>query len=460
MRTAEEILVRRQYGREDAQTETTCPRWMTISACLLLMLSAMGDWKAINAQYGGLMKGLTVGVIGLGVLLMCMRPSRERLRQVQKPLLVCLSLMVALLLWSLVIWILNMTDKAAFLRGCEKLLYQSIAVLSAGALVYLLGTRAIDAFTLSVCTANGLMMLLELPNYGLVESIRSLVQCIGSFGDATGYARALEIHDLTFVMGQLMLYYALFAQAKTAQEKRWRWACLCATTFFFLVGMKRIAMPGLLVFGVLALLLRGRHSSGKWLLVLGVGWMVVFFFYIWAVRSGLVTLALQYLHIDMMGRDYVWMMATPHYDFSITYLGKGFEYVDAIVAQWVSEGTMDKALAFHNDILKVFVELGFPGMCLWGGLQYIVFPLLFRRYGNGDTALLYMMALSYMTVTYMTDNTSFYFWSTLCLRLLPLTHCVQCRRETAPQRRWRRPTREETRAQQQQLMQEEYTCHG
>ena len=32
----------------------------------------------------------------------------------------------------------------------------------------------------------------------------------------------------------------------------------------------------------------------------------------------------------MMGRDYLWSMANPYYEFSVTYLGHGFEYVDTI----------------------------------------------------------------------------------------------------------------------------------
>lgn len=459
MRTVEEILIRKPAGREKASEVQACPRWMVLGAWFLLVLAAMGDWKAINAQYGGLMKGFTVGVIGLAVLFACIYPSQERWHRVQQPMLVCLSLMATLFVYSLFIWIWNVTDQVALVRGCEKILYQSIAILGAVALVYLFGTKAINLFTLSICTANGLMMLLELPNYGLAESMKSLWACVRSFGNATGYARALEIHDLTFVMGQLMLYYALFAPKKTAQDKRWRWTCLGMTTFFFLVGMKRIAIPGLLIFALMARILRGKRGLGKWLSLMGAGWMVLFFLYIWAVRNGWVTQTLQALHIDMMGRDYVWMMATPHYDFSVTYLGKGFEYVDAIVAQWMADGTMDKALAFHNDILKVFVELGFPGMCLWGGLQYVVYPRFFARYADDDTALLYMMLLSYMTVTYLTDNTAFYFWSTMCLRLLPLTHCIMCQQTHAPVRCWQGPTREATRIQQQRAMQEENACH-
>ena len=62
--------------------------------------------------------------------------------------------------------------------------------------------------------------------------------------------------------------------------------------------------------------------------------------------------------IDMMGRDYLWQLVGEHYDFSIGYMGHGFEYVDSIVANWYSSGLINHPYPFHNDILKVFVEMG------------------------------------------------------------------------------------------------------
>jgi len=68
--------------------------------------------------------------------------------------------------------------------------------------------------------------------------------------------------------------------------------------------------------------------------VWGVAWVVFFFLYIYAVRSGLVSKLLHITGIDMMGRDYLWSLANDYYDLSITYVGHGFEYVDTIVTEW------------------------------------------------------------------------------------------------------------------------------
>ena len=57
--------------------------------------------------------------------------------------------------------------------------------------------------------------------------------------------------------------------------------------------------------------------------------------------------------------------------------------------------------------------------------------------------MLYMAILSYMTVTYLTDNTAFYFWSCIGLRLIPMSFSYRISK-TEQQKPWRAPTPQET----------------
>ena len=84
-------------------------------------------------------------------------------------------------------------------------------------------------------------MLLSIPGYGFAASIQSLVTCLITFGDADGYALQLEIHDLTFVFGQMILYYA-FLLLVLPGRKAQALAVSAALLLVFLVGMKRIAI--------------------------------------------------------------------------------------------------------------------------------------------------------------------------------------------------------------------------
>ena len=458
MRTLDQILTKKDYSRKTPASlfYKDSPLWqklLAIGCVFFLSVAGLGEWKVLNGMLGGLPKAITLGVIGLAMLYTLFYPDEKRLREIWKPTLLYMSLMVALFFWSMVIWIKNFATVSSMIRSCSKLVFQSIAILTAVALVYLFREKAIELFTISICITNGAIMLLCIPDYGVAASIQSLVTCLVTFGEAVGYARQLEIHDLTFVFGQMILYYAVFAPRTTRQEKRKRWLYLLACIWFFLVGMKRIAIPAVVLFILIALLLRKRKVPSWFYPAVGVCYILFFLVFLYGVRNGIVSRLLNSVGVDMMGRDYLWSMANPYYEFSVTYLGHGFEYVDTIIGQWYSAGLINHPYPFHNDILKVFVEVGFPGFLLWSGIQYVLTPLFWQRYADQQTALLYMCELGYMTVTYLTDNTAFYFWSAMALRLVTLAYAMERKKPPEP-KVWMPDSRQEMRDRIRILMKE------
>lgn len=427
-------------SRKDRMIETL-PK---VSVVFLMVCASMGEWKVINAILWGLPKAVCLGVICIAVAYGFIRPDLKRVKQLAAPLLVYMGLIAFLMLWSVAIWIMNFSEVASISRGASKMMYQTICVLTAVSAVYLFGVEAIDLFALSVCITNGLIMILEIPNYGLSESINSLINCVVKFGDAVGYSRALEIHDLTFVFGQLMIYYGVFSPRETAEGKKKSRRLLIACSFFFIVGMKRIAIPAVILFIAVAAVLKNRKNLTFFYVVSGVCTVIFFLLFIYGVRNGVVSKICNAAGIDMMGREYLWQLAGPYYRFSPTYMGRGFEFVDKIVVEWYSVGLINHAYPFHNDILKVFVELGFPGFLLWSVIQYILYPVFFSKYGDTKSAVLYCSVLGYMTVTYLTDNTAFYFWSTLSLKLIVLGYTVYRREIKRKQEElWRPPSKDD-----------------
>lgn len=458
MRTLDQILTKKDYSRKTPASlfYKDSPLWqklLTIGCVFFLAGAGLGEWKPINTTLGGLPKAISLGVIGLAVLYTLFYPDETRLREIWKPTLLYMSLMAALFSGRWSSGSKALTAVPSMIRSCSKLVFQSIAILTAVALVYLFREKAIDLFTISICIANTAIMLLSIPGYGLAASIQSLVTCLITFGDADGYALQLEIHDLTFVFGQMVLYYAVFAPHSTLQEKRKRRRYLLLCCWFFLVGMKRIAIPAVVLFILIALLLRKRKVPSWFYPAVGGCYILFFLAFLYCVRNGIITALLLRFGIDMMGRDYLWSMANPYYEFSITYLGHGFEYVDTIIAQWYNAGLLNQAIPFHNDILKVFVEVGFPGFLLWSGIQYVLTPLFWQRYADQQTALLYMCELGYMTVTYLTDNTAFYFWSAMALRLVTLAYAMERKKPPEP-KVWMPDSRQEMRDRIRILMKE------
>lgn len=418
--------------------------FLKIIFAFLTICAAMGECLRINAVLAGIPKAITVGIIAVAIAYALIAPDIKKLKTLFFPTVLYLSLIAFLMIWSLIIWIMHFSDTASIIRGGAKMIYQTISILTAISAVCMFGFESINLFTLSLCITNGIIMLSEIPNYGLAESVNSLITCIIGFGETEGYAAQLEIHDLTFVFGQLIIYYAAFAPTENPQEKKKRIKYLTACIFFFIVGMKRIAIPAVILFVLAALMIRNRKKSTLFFLISGVSAILLFFLYIYGVRSGAVSKIFNLLGIDMMGRDYIWQLTNKYYTLSPIYMGNGFEFVDTVARQWVEEGILNAGFMFHNDILKVFVELGFPGFLIWSVLQYVIYPIFWLKYADAKTACLYWCILGYMTITYLTDNTAFYFWSTMSLKLVVLAYAVQRKKNfLREERAWKPPTKAE-----------------
>ena len=458
MHDVSSVLTKKNYGRKNPLLQGSAfrqPRWMELLGVLLFAVAGLGEGKSINAVLGGLPKAVTLGFVGLAVLEFFIRGDFDRVRRMAGPSGLYILYLGVLAAWSMFIWVHNFTVFTSITRGVEKILYQSIATVVAICCVYLYGQVSIDLFTIGICIANLMILFSEVPAYGVGESVVSLMTSILSLGNNTyGYAERLEIHEVTFLEGMLLLYYLFYSPKETKQQRKRNWILAGCTTFFILAGMKRILIPALFISAAYIWILRKCKNADKLVLWTGIAWVVLFWVYLIMVHYGYVSLILNKLGINMMGRDYIWGLAKQYYTFSPTFIGLGFEAVDAMVTQFYQQGLIDVAYPLHNDILKVFVELGFPGLCFWCAFLYIVLPVYWTKKYGMEAGILYFAILNPLSMTYLTDNTAFYFWCTMGLRMIPLAvFCTDRRLKKQPKNRpkWQPPSAQ----QMQSMIQEE-----
>ena len=212
--------------------------------------------------------------------------------------------------------------------------------------------------------------------------------------------------------------------------------------FFIILGLKRSTLPAVLLVCVYVKLLRMTKKPEKLIMATGIGLFVFCYVYLWLTRSGILVAFMESIGIDMMGRDVLWSLPNDYYTLSPFWKGLGFEAVTDLVNTWHQAGLINRAYPLHNDILKIFIELGAAGFTLWAGINYILYPSYWMRQHGAQTGLLYMALLAYMTVTYLTDNTAFYFWSCIGLRLIPMSFSYRTA-EPEKQPRWQAPSPEE-----------------
>ena len=419
-----------------------CPAFVLFLAVACTVLAGLGDWKVLNNAYGGLPKAIVLGTIVCAFLNFLVAADFANLKKAMRFFPIFLLLIAVYSLISMYIWIADFSKAASISRAGQKILFQTITIIYAVFMCYLLEDRAINSLFFSMCATNTAIILLELPKYGIKESIASVVTCLVTFGNAEGFVRALEIHDITFLFGQFFVYYVMFAPKSSKSEKRLRFAGIILSFFFILLGLKRSTLPAVLLVCVYVKLLRITRKPRKLILATGTALFLFFYLYLYLTRSGILVAFLESHGIDMMGRDVLWSLPNEYYNLSPFWKGLGFESVTDLVNQWYHEGLINRAYPLHNDILKIFIELGALGFTLWAGINYILYPAYWMRF-NTETGMLYMAILAYMTVTYLTDNTAFYFWCCIGLRLIPMSYSYRIS-DTEKQKQWRAPTPQES----------------
>lgn len=429
---------------ENAQkAKKKCSIFVAFIAVACTVLAGLGDWKVLNNAYGGLPKAVALGTIVCAFLNFLVNADFTRLKKAMSYFPMFLLLIAIYVFISMYIWVTDFSKATSISRAGQKILFQAITIIYAVFMCYLFEEQAVHYLFFSLCATNAGIMLLEMPQYGFAESISSVVTCLVTFGEAEGFVRALEIHDITFLFGQFFIYYMMFSPKNTKGEKWLRRCGVILSLFFLLVGLKRSTLPAVLLVCIYVKVLRMTQKPQKLIMATGISLFLFFYVYLYLTRSGILVSFLESLGVDMMGRDVLWSLPNDYYTLSPLWRGLGFEAVTDLVNMWHRQGLINRAYPLHNDILKIFIELGALGFTLWAGVNYILYPFYWMKKHSTETGLLYMAILTYMTVTYLTDNTAFYFWSCIGLRLIPMSDSYRIRKTVDAPGAWRPPTPEE-----------------
>lgn len=400
--------------------ETTEKRRIALQIIYILILaaSAMGDMSAFSVSMTRVMKAISLLIVAVGAVILFVSGDIDRVKTAGRFAGVYAFVLVGIIVWSIFLWIINLETVDFILRGATKFMYQFLVLLIMFAGGYLFGERAIYTTFYGLALANTVMLLINMGTYGPVESVNSVITMVTG-GEQAGFARAMEIHDITFAFGFFVIYFLFFAQ-----HNKERIFDILIALFYFVLGWKRIAMVSLPAAVLMALLLGRMRTKYRVPLMKTIAWgFVIFsFVYVTATRMGWFELITNHFGIDTMGRNEVYSYIEKYYKISIGFIGYGFEYTTVILQQ-VAQANPDAhigVVALHNNILTVYIELGFIGF--WAWLLYTwIFQLNWMLTHWGEkVAMLFFLCELYIFITYMTDNTLYYYYSSLVLRLLPM----------------------------------------
>ena len=126
------------------------------------------------------------------------------------------------------------------------------------------------------------------------------------------------------------------------------------------------------------------------------------FFYIMLITSGLLyDLAASY-GFDFSNRMGLFSLADGLYEWSLFFPGNGFgstgKYIYTLFAT-----------AIHNDVLVMYIDLGFIGSFLWFFWNIWCLPKIAEKHCGYNVSFVYSLLMSYSYIVYLTDNSTTYF---------------------------------------------------
>jgi len=315
-----------------------------------------------------------------------------------KPIAVRL-LLPKILIWTygILLVVVGRADIEAFSTGFTVL---ATFILPISAL-YLFKSKTVDY----VFWANLITFLFEVCMIVVQSGPSAIAAAIASIGTADAI-NPFEHYSWTFLSAFFLVYYTFFVSDK---ELKYRWLYQAVSIAMFVLGFKRILVAAVIV--VVIILLFVNHLKTKngavllraILVMVGVGCVLM----VWGLYDGWLFDLLASSGINMMGRTIYWRHVINLTYFDVAYLGNGVNWT----YQWLSDNLyyLGGAGALHNDILKMYVEIGFVGFLIWLYLFLWSIPSFIQKKYGFRALKAYVVFTTMIFVIYATDNVDTYY---------------------------------------------------
>lgn len=367
------------------------------------------DWQTIHLGVDILYKMIFAMVLAaIGVLVFLVHTDVDRAGMLMGHFWVLVLPHIIAIVISMPLWLINMTPGTALRRGLFAQIYCIGIIMAVAGILYVFGRGGLWLNLAAMMTANLITIMRQMRWYGVVEYCRELAEMVLTFGGKGGPAvTGAEIHELTFAIGLYQMF--LLLHYRELHKQRLFWPALILSSFCYFSGFKRIGVFAtvLCILAAIALraLTREKDRKRGWLLVFSLAVIAVAFTYLFLVRAGFFEYLEERFGINSMGRSDLTAFIEEYYHIGPDYLGRGAGFVSRLFSD-LNDPWFPKAL--HNDVLVVYIDLGFWGFWLW---MLSFFPLRVwtaaKRQGIRGGISCACCCL-YIIVTALTDNTIYY----------------------------------------------------
>ena len=384
-----------------------------------VVLTAISTYSLCGSESVA-MKAGSLLFIALAFAAILITPDKARFRLPLGISKYFLIFTIATLIWTYFLYVYNMETQAIIVRGSQKLLFQLIVVVLACIPCMVFGEEAVRLTYYGMALCYVVNMGLCFMKFGPSESINSFIHFVTNEFDAVDFMKKMEVHDASFSFSLFLPYFLLWECEGEKRTKR-NLFHIVSCLFFCFMAMKRIALASNAI--VIAVWFVGRKLKDKqiktYLTLIGIGMMVMGVAYVIFTATGALSRFYSDNGINDMSRSEIYAIIRPYYELSPFYLGKGYEYITKLFENLGKVGTLNlaHAKAMHNGYLTQYIEIGAPGFLFWMVYWMVFIPRHMMKYG-GKAALAAGALIFGSFITYLTDNTAFYFFTGTTLRLI------------------------------------------
>ena len=355
-----------------------------------------------------------IAVLGLGFVWVFLKGETSRLNQSLNIMMFQMIPNLIILVWSVGIWVYQQKPLSLIMRGSSLIMYQLLLLLMLISAGTMFGNQCIEYTAMGFILANTLILLDVMRRKGPAATTVGMIQFLMSVGGHDNdISVLLEVQDVTFGIGILLLYYIV-----DGKNEHWRWFYIGGLTFYLLLGFKRILFPAVGLGAAYYILMKKMPRKLQMTITSGIGLILIGISlgYVVMIRSGLWFELCDRFGIDLMGRKRLYGYMESYYTISPGYLGLGNGMVSTVLE--VLEKTGNRRL--HSDVLRMYIELGMPVFLLWCYITFIYTYIHFAKRYNLRSASIYIASTLLMFVTFLTDNTLEKYCPEIAWHVLPL----------------------------------------
>lgn len=326
---------------------------------------------------------------------------------------------------SIPVWVMNGLSAEIIRRGIMEEIYNMGIVTTMAGFVYTFGRKAIWRVLSAMLLANFFRIVSIIIENGFIAYIEELKTLIVTFAGETGaLIQGAEIHELTFALGLFLLF--LLLEFRRLPGKWWYIIpFLILTLFFYLSGFKRIGVAATLIAVFCATILRGiighKEKGRSLLMAASLCVIAACYIYVVLIHGGLVNILIEH-GINVMSRERFYGMVENYYRIDPGFLGQGVGFISRFFSE-------SDASALHNDILRIYIDLGFWGFFIWMIAAVPIRVWFVSKWQGIQGGILCFAYMTYLIVTATTDNTFYYIYVTGAVAILTMSYKLEDQEE-------------------------------